>query len=72
MNDSLEALRGEVLERIQQANSVKELEQLRIEAFGRSGSITLLLRGSKRPAGGGTAAHGRTAQPAAPRSGARA
>ena len=47
MTDSLEALRGEVLERIQQANSVKELEQLRIEALGRSGSITLLLRGLK-------------------------
>ena len=47
MTDSLEALRGEVLERIQQADSVKELEQLRIEALGRSGSITLLLRGLK-------------------------
>jgi phenylalanyl-tRNA synthetase alpha chain len=47
MTDSLEALRGEVLERIQQANSVKELDQLRIEALGRSGSITLLLRGLK-------------------------
>ncbi len=47
MTESLEALRGEVLERIQQANTVKELEQLRIEALGRSGSITLLLRGLK-------------------------
>src|SRR5687767_15094936 len=47
MTDSLERLRGEVLERIQQADSVKELEQLRIEALGRNGSITLLLRGLK-------------------------
>ncbi|HUR71472.1 MAG TPA: phenylalanine--tRNA ligase subunit alpha [Candidatus Limnocylindrales bacterium] len=47
MTDSLEALRGEVLERIQQANSGKELEQLRVETLGRSGSITLLLRGLK-------------------------
>jgi len=47
MTDSLEALRGEVLERIQQASSAKELEQLRIEALGRSGSITALLRGLK-------------------------
>ena len=47
MTDSLEALRGEVLERIRQANSVKELELLRIEALGRSGSITMLLRGLK-------------------------
>jgi phenylalanyl-tRNA synthetase alpha chain len=47
MTDSLERLRGEVLERIQQSESIKELEQLRIEALGRSGSITLLLRGLK-------------------------
>ena len=44
MNDSLETLRGEVLDRIQQANSVEELEQLRVEVLGRSGSITLRLR----------------------------
>ena len=47
MNDSLEALRGEVLDRIQQSDSEKELEQLRIEILGRSGRITLLLRGLK-------------------------
>ena len=47
MNDSLETLRGEVLARIQQANSDKELEQLRVEVLGRSGSVTLLLRGLK-------------------------
>jgi len=47
MSDSLEALRGEVLERIQQANSEPELEQLRVQVLGRSGSLTLLLRGLK-------------------------
>ena len=47
MNDSLEALRGEVLDRIQQSNSEKELEQLRVEVLGRSGRLTLLLRGLK-------------------------
>jgi phenylalanyl-tRNA synthetase alpha chain len=47
MNDSLETLRGEVLARIQQANSDKELEQLRVEVLGRSGRVTLLLRGLK-------------------------
>jgi phenylalanyl-tRNA synthetase alpha chain len=47
MNDSLETLRGEVLDRIQQANSEKELEQLRVEVLGRSGTLTLRLRGLK-------------------------
>ena len=47
MNDSLETLRGEVLDRIQQANSEEELEQLRVEVLGRSGNITLRLRGLK-------------------------
>jgi phenylalanyl-tRNA synthetase alpha chain len=47
MNDSLETLRGEVLDRIQQANSEKELEQLRVEVLGRSGKVTMLLRGLK-------------------------
>jgi phenylalanyl-tRNA synthetase alpha chain len=51
MNDSLEALKGEVLDRIQQSNSEKELEQIRVEELGRSGRVTLLLRGVKdRPA----------------------
>jgi phenylalanyl-tRNA synthetase alpha chain len=51
MNDSLEALQGEVLDRIQQSNSEKELEQIRIEELGRSGRVTLLLRSLKdRPA----------------------
>jgi phenylalanyl-tRNA synthetase alpha chain len=45
MNDSLEALQGEVLDRIQQANSEQELEQIRIDVLGRNGKLTLLLRG---------------------------
>ncbi len=45
MIDSLETLRGELLDRIQQANSEQELEQLRISALGRSGSVTARLRG---------------------------
>ena len=47
MNDSLEALKGEVLDRIQRSDSEKELEQIRVETLGRSGSVTLLLRGMK-------------------------
>ena len=45
MNESLEALRGEVLDRIQQASSEMEIEQLRVEVLGRKGKLTLLLRG---------------------------
>jgi len=47
MNDSLETLRGEVLERLRQTGSEKELEQLRVEILGRSGKLTLMLRGLK-------------------------
>ena len=47
MNDSLEALQGEVLDRIQRSDSEKDLEQIRVETLGRSGSVTLLLRGMK-------------------------
>jgi phenylalanyl-tRNA synthetase alpha chain len=47
MSDSLEALQGEVLDRIQRSDSAKDLEQIRIETLGRSGSVTLLLRGMK-------------------------
>ena len=47
MNDSLEALQGEVLDRIQRSDSEKELEQIRVEILGRSGTVTLLLRGMK-------------------------
>jgi phenylalanyl-tRNA synthetase alpha chain len=47
MNDSVESLRGEALARIQQAESEKELEQIRVEVLGRSGSVTLRLRGLK-------------------------
>lgn len=45
MNDSLEALEGEILDRIQQSNSEKEIEELRVETLGRKGRLTLLLRG---------------------------
>jgi phenylalanyl-tRNA synthetase alpha chain len=47
MNDSLEALQGEVLDRIQRSGSVQELERIRVETLGRSGSVTLLLRGMR-------------------------
>lgn len=47
MNDSLEALQGEVLDRIQRSDSEKDLEQIRVDTLGRSGSVTLLLRGMK-------------------------
>jgi phenylalanyl-tRNA synthetase alpha chain len=47
MNDSLEALQGEVLDRIQRSDSERDLEQIRVDTLGRSGSVTLLLRGMK-------------------------
>lgn len=47
MNDSLEALQGEVLDRIQRSGSEAELEQIRVDVLGRSGTVTLLLRGMK-------------------------
>jgi len=47
MNDSLEALQGEVLERIQQSASETEIEQLRVEVLGRHGKLTSRLRGLK-------------------------
>lgn len=47
MNDSVEALQGEVLDRIQRSDSERELEQIRVETLGRSGRVTLLLRGMK-------------------------
>jgi phenylalanyl-tRNA synthetase alpha chain len=47
MNDSVEGLRGEILERIRQCGSETELEQLRVETLGRKGKLTLLLRNLK-------------------------
>src|SRR5919106_121497 len=47
MNESLDALQSEALERIQQSRSDVEIEQLRIEFLGRKGRLTLLLRGLK-------------------------
>ena len=45
MNDSVEVLEGEVLRRIERANSEAEIEALRVETLGRKGRLTLLLRG---------------------------
>lgn len=45
MNESLDALQPEALERIQRCGSESEIEQLRIEFLGRKGRLTLLLRG---------------------------
>src|ERR1041384_4490296 len=50
MNDSLEALQREVLDRIQRSNSGQELEQIRIDVLGRNGKVTLLLRGLREVA----------------------
>jgi phenylalanyl-tRNA synthetase alpha chain len=47
MNESLDALQSEALERIQRGSSDMEIEQLRIEFLGRKGRLTLLLRGLK-------------------------
>jgi phenylalanyl-tRNA synthetase alpha chain len=47
MNESLEALQGEVLDRIRRSDSEREIEQIRVETLGRSGSVTMLLRGMK-------------------------
>lgn len=47
MNDSLEALEGEILDRIQRSNSETEIEELRVETLGRKGRLTLLLRALK-------------------------
>jgi phenylalanyl-tRNA synthetase alpha chain len=47
MDDSLEALQGEVLDRIQRSESEKDLEQIRVETLGLSGRVTPLLRGMK-------------------------
>ncbi len=45
--NSVEALEGEILERIQHSNSETEIEELRVETLGRKGRLTLLLRGLK-------------------------
>src|SRR5262245_55034273 len=47
MNESLDLLQDEVLERIQSCNSEPEMEQVRLETLGRSGRLTLMLRGLK-------------------------
>ncbi|HEU4341322.1 MAG TPA: phenylalanine--tRNA ligase subunit alpha [Candidatus Binatia bacterium] len=47
MNESLAALRQDILERIEHCKSETEVEQLRVEVLGRKGKLTLLLRGLK-------------------------
>jgi phenylalanyl-tRNA synthetase alpha chain len=47
MNESLETLRHEVLERIDHCNSETEVEEVRVETLGRSGRLTSMLRGLK-------------------------
>ena len=47
MTESVEALEREVLDRIRRADSKQELEQIRVETLGRSGTVTLLLRSMK-------------------------
>ena len=47
MIDSLDSLREEMLARIEQSGSETEIEQIRVEALGRKGRLTLLLRGVK-------------------------
>lgn len=47
MIDSLEALKEEVLDRVQRSGSDTEIEQVRVETLGRKGKLTFLLRGLK-------------------------
>ena len=47
MNESVDALRAEALERIHNCASETDLEQLRVEVLGRKGRLTSLLRGLK-------------------------
>ena len=47
MIDSLDSLRDQILARIEKSGSEAEIEQIRVEALGRKGRLTLLLRGLK-------------------------
>ncbi|HEV8341826.1 MAG TPA: phenylalanine--tRNA ligase subunit alpha [Candidatus Binatia bacterium] len=47
MEDSLQVLKQEILDRIGHCNSEQEVEDLRVEYLGRKGRLTLLLRGLK-------------------------
>src|SRR3990170_1449013 len=47
MSDSLDSLREETLARLEKSGSEAEIEQIRVEALGRKGKLTLLLRGLK-------------------------
>ena len=47
MNESLETLQQEVLERINHCNSETEVEEVRVATLGRGGRLTAMLRGLK-------------------------
>jgi phenylalanyl-tRNA synthetase alpha chain len=47
MNESLDVLQDEVLERIRNCSSEVEIEQIRVDTLGRNGKLTLMLRGLK-------------------------
>ena len=47
MNEPLETLQREVLERIHRCNSETEIEEVRVETLGRGGRLTAMLRGLK-------------------------
>jgi phenylalanyl-tRNA synthetase alpha subunit len=47
MLDSLDSLRDEILARIEKSGREAEIEQIRVEALGRKGRLTQLLRGLK-------------------------
>jgi phenylalanyl-tRNA synthetase alpha chain len=47
MNESLDVLQDEVLERIRNCSSEAEIEQIRVDTLGRNGNLTLMLRGLK-------------------------
>ena len=47
MNESLETLQQEVLERIHHCSSETEIEEVRVETLGRGGKLTSMLRGLK-------------------------
>ena len=44
MNEPLETLQREVLERIHHCNSETEIEEVRVETLGRGGRLTAMLR----------------------------
>ena len=47
MNDSVEVLRKEMMERMERSTTEQEIEQLRLDYLGRKGKLTLMLRSLK-------------------------